>query len=82
MGEIRNCKFSFKCPRNWEDLTPTANMHQRYCGECNQIVHFCYTSDDLIEAIKQDLCVAISSQPSDEAPFMVGRVAPQYRENR
>lgn len=81
MGEIRNCKFIFKCPRDWEGLKPTDNMHQRYCGECNQIVHFCYTSEDLMKAIQADLCVAIANNPSTEGPYMVGRLAPQYGED-
>ena len=81
MNEIRNCKFSFKCPRDWEGLTPTDNVQQRYCGEYNQIVHFCYTPDDLTKAIQADLCVAIANTPANEGPFMVGRFAPQYGED-
>lgn len=80
MNEIRNCKFSFKCPKDWEALERTDNKHQRYCGECNQVVHFCYTPEDLMKAIQNDLCVAIANNPATEGPYMVGRPAPQYGE--
>ena len=78
MGEIRNCKFSFKCPRNWEGLKPTDNMHQRYCSECNEIVHFCYTPEDLMKAIQSDLCVAIANNSANEGTYMLGRLASKY----
>jgi hypothetical protein len=80
MSEIRNCKFSFKCPKNWESLEPTDNMHQRFCGECNQIVHLCDTPEDLMKAIQGDLCVAIANIPSNEGSYIVGRPAQQYGE--
>ena len=80
MSEIRNCKFRFKCSRNWEGLKPTDNMHQRYCEECKEIVHFCYTPEDLMKAIEADLCVAIANTHSNEGPFLVGRPAPRYGE--
>lgn len=80
MNEIRNCKFSFKCPKDWEALERTDSMHRRYCCECNEIVHFCYTPEDLMKAIQNNLCVAISNVPSNEAPFMVGRLSSRYGE--
>ena len=81
MSQIRNCKFSFKCPKDWESLKPTDNMHQRYCEECKEIVHFCYTPEDLMKAIQNDLCVAIANNPASEGPHMVGRPAPRYGED-
>lgn len=80
MSQIRNCKFSFKCPRDWEALKQTDNIHQRYCEECKEIVHFCYTPDDLMKAMTLNQCVAIAGNYvwDDMAPIMVGRLAPRY----
>lgn len=81
MPEIRNCEFKFKCPRQWEALKPTDHEDQRYCNECNQIVYFCHTAEELMVAIQEDRCVAINvSSPSAE-DIMVGMPAPKYNIN-
>lgn len=78
MGEIRNCAFRFKCPMDWEALKPTDNQDERYCNECNRIVHFCHTSDDLMAAMQADLCVAIENHEPDGGPFVVGMLKSRY----
>lgn len=78
MAEIRNCAFRFKCPMDWEVLQPTDNQDERYCNECNRIVHFCHTSDDLMAAMQADLCVAIENSEPDAGPFVVGMLKSRY----
>ena len=56
---IRNCRFAYKCSRNWNGLRLTAVPGERFCGECNRTVYFCETHSHLTEAIRLDRCVAI-----------------------
>jgi hypothetical protein len=51
---------------------------QPFCGVCNQIVHFCYSPEDLMKAIQGDLCVAIANNPANEGPYMLGRLTSMY----
>lgn len=78
MNEIRNCEFRFKCPMQWNALKPTDNKDQRYCNECNQIVYFCHTADELMDAIQADRCVALAVEGSKGQTFEVGMPAPRY----
>ncbi len=59
MEEIRNCQFKFQCQRTWEQLEPTKNKDERYCGACSQTVYLCRTPAALIAAIRKNLCVAV-----------------------
>ena len=81
MNDIRNCEFRFKCPRQWDALKPTEDKDQRYCHECNQIVYFCHTAEELMIAIKEDRCVAINLAGPLAEDTMVGMPAPQYNIN-
>ena len=56
---IRNCRFAYKCSRNWNGLRLTAVPGERFCGECNRTVYFCETDSHLTEAIRLDRCIAI-----------------------
>ena len=40
---IENCRieFRFRCPKQWEQLQPTAEEGVRFCGECRKQVFFC-----------------------------------------
>ena len=49
-----------------------------YCNECNRIVYFCHTSDDLMAAMQADLCVAIENSEPDAGPFVVGMLKSRY----
>ena len=59
MPTIRNCKFAFKCTRTWESLIETGQVDIRFCGDCQQAVHYCHTDGELAEAIRLNRCVAI-----------------------
>jgi hypothetical protein len=46
---IKNCRylFKFRCPKNWEDLSPTQDSAIRYCETCRKNVHLCKTLEDV-----------------------------------
>lgn len=63
IDEIRNCEFRFKCPKTWDALEKTPIVKQRYCGQCQKIVHHCRTATELEWAIVRNLCVAVAPLP-------------------
>jgi hypothetical protein len=69
--QLRNCEFAFKCDAKWDDLDVTGEDKIRFCNECEKQVHRCDTDDELVGAIKSNLCVAI------QAPY-----SPQQQEPR
>ena len=83
--EIRNCQFSFKCPKTWDALETTPVETQRYCGECQKVVHYCRTASELQWAIVRNLCVAVetpeklsTAHSNDEEACDIGLVSPEY----
>ena len=57
--EIRNCEFTFKCPKLWASLALTSNDGVRFCQECQRSVIFCRTASELERAIINNDCVAV-----------------------
>ena len=78
MNAIRNCEFRFKCPKDWDALKPTDREDERYCNECNQIVYFCHTEEELMAAIQADRCVAIAQGVPEDGLFVVGMMQSRY----
>ena len=74
---IQNCKFKYKCPKDWFELDETDGENIRFCQECSQKVYFCKNDKELKKAIKQGRCVAVFSGGVDismtlgipEAPY-------------
>jgi hypothetical protein len=56
---LRNCKFKFKCEQVWEELEKTEFSNVRNCTKCNESVHFIDSNERLLEAIQDNLCVAV-----------------------
>lgn len=56
---LRNCKFKFKCEQIWEELEETEFPQIRNCSKCNESVHFIDSDKRLLEAIQDNLCVAV-----------------------
>jgi hypothetical protein len=56
---LRNCKFKFKCEQVWEELEETEFPKIRNCSKCNESVHFIDSDKRLLEAIQDNLCVAV-----------------------
>ncbi len=80
-----SCRFSFKCPRRWERLQPTAEEGVRHCHECDRDVHLALTEDEFRRHSDEGRCIAVpvrgergESQP-EEPGYVVGRVETPYR---
>ena len=60
-SDIRNCKFAFKCPKRWQELTSIDgdDPEIRFCSKCEQKVYRCTTDAEIALAIKENRCVAI-----------------------
>ena len=65
---IRNCKFSYKCNKNWFELFDTKEKHIKFCSTCQHEVFYCRNDEELLEAIKINKCVCI------ETPYMKGHM--------
>ena len=57
---IRNCRFAYRCAKNWTHLATTENPDIRYCADCQREVVFCHTDAELTSSIVLNRCVAIS----------------------
>ena len=68
--QLRNCEFAFQCEAKWDELAATAKDKVRFCNECEKEVHRCDTDDELVVAIKSNLCVAI------QAPYPASKSTP------
>lgn len=56
---VRNCQFSFKCSKQWEELTRTSFERVRHCASCSRDVFYCATDAELAESVKLNRCVAV-----------------------
>lgn len=56
---IRNCVFSFKCEKKWDELVQTKINDVRFCESCHREVYFCKTDEQLRESIVMNRCVAV-----------------------
>jgi hypothetical protein len=59
--QLRNCEFSFKCDAQWDEMGKTETENVRFCDACQKEVYRCDTDEELIRAIRSNLCVAIPS---------------------
>lgn len=55
---ILNCRFSFKCSQQWEQLKATEDTNRRFCLACERSVYFLNSNEELQKAYAQGLCVA------------------------
>ncbi len=83
MITIKNCTFSYRCPKDWDALqADAADPKRRNCHECRRDVHLCETDDELIARVKAGDCIAIrrppspAERPDDDRVMMVGEVSP------
>ncbi len=75
--EIRNCKFTFKCPKFWGELQGAEYSRIRHCNSCNEDVYRCTTDEDIADAIKRNRCVAIMPYFDESAQWqggLIGRI--------
>ncbi len=59
MVPIKNCKFKYKCPKDWFELDSTDDTNIRFCQKCSQNVYLCQNEKELQKAIETDRCIAI-----------------------
>ncbi len=55
---IRNCPWGYKCDKQWQELTPTANAGVRFCTQCQKEVHWVENRIQLADAVLLNRCVA------------------------
>ncbi len=81
---IERCevKFELVCPKQWENLTPTARADVRHCDACEQDVVLCTSTSQAFEIARNGGCVALepgvdrSEGDLDPEPvMMVGSIA-------
>jgi len=60
----------FKCPMSWDALLETEDSAIRYCEECDRGVHLCSDGEELEEAMREDLCVAIQVNGDKDGPIV------------
>jgi uncharacterized protein (TIGR02996 family) len=58
---IENCDeaFAFQCPKQWENLGPTADPAVRRCAGCRKLVYYCRTVGEAREHARQGHCVEV-----------------------
>lgn len=70
--QLRNCEFAFQCEAEWDELDETSEKRIRFCNQCQKQVHFCDTDEQLLNAIKSNLCVAIEPPFQKPVRLMLG----------
>lgn len=59
-SESEELEFRFRCPKRWENLTPTdENQQVRFCNECQRSVHYCYDIQTARTHAERGDCVAL-----------------------
>lgn len=73
---IRNCRFSFKCNQHWEGLEDQGIEDIKYCNSCGQEVFLCTTKENVVDAIRDNLCIALPITLRGKKEFLLGSIAP------
>ena len=67
---IRNCKLGYECKQKWDLLTATEDFNTKHCNECKTNVYMIQNDAELMDAIRDNKCVAIRSPSKKD--IMVG----------
>jgi hypothetical protein len=62
------CAMEFNCPKQWDELTVTADPMVRQCAECGKSVHYVDSQGELEDAAAEGKCVAFYNQEKDDLP--------------
>lgn len=57
--QVLGCNFVYKCPLEWQSLTPTENDAIRYCSTCEQAVYLAMSDQHLQQLRREQRCIAI-----------------------
>jgi hypothetical protein len=52
------CKFKFKCPKQWTELSCTKDSSVRFCDHCQSDVHWVNNEEEFHERALKGECVA------------------------
>ena len=76
MSDIRNCgqakqkskivRFTYQCPKYWDNLQATEDDSVRFCNACQESVYYCADPQEVNRHAYQGHCVAIASLTSHE----------------
>lgn len=79
-NQILECDFAFKCPQQWDNLTPLDHPDQRFCESCDREVFFVRTRQQLAVYQKQGHCIAADVNHPDFGGVVkgitIGGIAP------
>lgn len=68
-------KFAFTCPKEWQQLTPTADEDVRFCPSCEQSVYYCRTVLEARNHAWSGRCVAVDvGQPRTPDDLKMRRI--------
>jgi len=79
------CRFSFKCPRLWDRLQPTAEEGVRHCHECDRDIHLALSEAAVRRFSEEGRCIAVpvsrerGESRGKEREYVVGMVETPYR---
>jgi hypothetical protein len=76
-AQIR-CQFTFKCPKTWNRLRPTAVDGVRHCSECDRDVFLVLTEEEFRRKGEAGRCVAVPVKGEESFGSYVGNVTPPY----
>jgi len=80
---VRNCVYGFKCEADWQKMVVVRGENEyedgslisevRFCKDCQKEVYQCNFDEELLENIKLNRCVRVSTTPW--SPPIMGRFA-------
>jgi len=76
VSTIENCRVKFGCHQQWDNLTDQGKEGARYCSACQEDVHWCNSSDEVIKAKSKGWCVAFMTIERDE---VLGKPIGEYK---
>ena len=56
--KIVNCKFTYKCPLEWQNLTESDNENVRFCSTCEKNVYFAHSQSEVYYFAERGDCIA------------------------
>ena len=72
IGQIKNCNFTYKCPKIWDYLTKTDNDDIRYCSACNENVYKVTSEEEFLKISSVKKCVYINAGDNHTLGLPIG----------
>ena len=79
---IRNCVFSIKCKKKWENMESDMNRPRdgeeiKFCSDCQKEVYLCETDEELAKNIRLNRCISISKDANPFGFGVMGLILPE-----